>query len=327
MAEAPVKVLLVASTGRSGSTILDRLVGAADGCCSTGELMQIWDRGFRQNLLCGCGQPLRECEFWKRVAVDAFGALDDLPLEAILALHPLYSRTRGLPGRALRRVLGSLGSPEWQTYSAALSALYRSIRRVSGCRVVVDSSKSFAYALTLAQLPDIDLRVVHLIRDSRAVAYSWQRKRRDPSFHEKERFLSRFSPTRIAAGWNTINASLDVLNALKRLDCLRVRYEDLIRRPDRELDRIWRHLGEEEPAESALDGKTLPPGTAHTVSGNPMRFKQGGIVLELDLEWQRQMPGRQHFLVSALTGPLLLRYGYRLRSGAVRQDSRESSVS
>jgi hypothetical protein len=58
-----------------------------------------------------------------------------------------------------------------------------------------------------------------------------------------------------------------------------------------------------------------------------MRFKQGGIVLELDLEWQRQMPGRQHFLVSALTGPLLLRYGYRLRSGAGRRDSRESRAS
>src|SRR4028119_1802817 len=56
-----------------------------------------------------------------------------------------------------------------------LERLYRAIQRVSGAGVIVDSSKRFSYAVLLSLLPFGDLRVVHLVRDSRAVAYSWAR--------------------------------------------------------------------------------------------------------------------------------------------------------
>lgn len=311
MREPRVKVLFIASPGRSGSTILDRLLSARQGFWSTGELMQIWDRGFRANLRCGCGEPLRQCEFWAAVAAQVSERPDAAPLEAFLELHRYHCRKSTLPARAVKRLTGSRRYGEqWRTYSTALGALYRSVQRVSGCRVVVDSSKSFTYALTLARLPEIDLRVVHLVRDSRAVAYSWQRKKRDPSFGGEERFLSRFSPTRISLSWDLANTALDLLGATEALACLRVRYEDLIERPGAELNRILGHLDEEplDPSEMAL--RTLPPGVAHTVSGNPMRFEKGNIELRLDVEWQRKMLRRQRLLVSALTWPLLLRYGY-----------------
>ena len=311
MSDPRVKVLFIASTGRSGSTILDRLLGAREGFWSTGELMQVWDRGFRANLLCGCGRPLRECEFWGAVAGDVLEPPDAPSAEAVLELHRYHCRKSTLPARALKRLGGSQRyRGQWRTYSMALGALYHSIRRVSGCRVIVDSSKSFTYALTLARLPEIDLRVVHLVRDSRAVAYSWQRKKRDPSFGGEERFLSRFSPTRIALGWDLANAALGSLSASGALAGLRVRYEDLIERPGAELNRVLAHLGEDLLSASEMATRTLPPGVAHTVSGNPMRFKKGSIELRLDLEWQERMASRQRLLVSALTWPLLLRYGY-----------------
>lgn len=39
-----VKVLYVIGWGRSGSTILDNVLGQLDGCFSTGELHYFWER-------------------------------------------------------------------------------------------------------------------------------------------------------------------------------------------------------------------------------------------------------------------------------------------
>ena len=42
---APVTVLFIAGMGRSGSTILSRLLGQAPGVCYVGELCYLWDQG------------------------------------------------------------------------------------------------------------------------------------------------------------------------------------------------------------------------------------------------------------------------------------------
>ena len=45
------------------------------------------------------------------------------------------------------------------------------------------------------------------------------------------------------------------------------------------------------------------------IGGNRVRF--GSIdTIKADLEWQRRMPTRERAVVTALSAPLLLRYGY-----------------
>ena len=56
--------------------------------------------------------------------------------------------------------------------------LYSSIMARTGCSVIVDSSKFASYGHLLASNPAFDVRVIHLVRDSRAVAHSWQRRKR-----------------------------------------------------------------------------------------------------------------------------------------------------
>ena len=82
-----VKVLFIAGPGRSGSTLLDMLLGQINGCYSTGELRFIWSRGFEQNQLCGCGKPFRECEFWTEVVKEAFGGFEDIDYARIEELR------------------------------------------------------------------------------------------------------------------------------------------------------------------------------------------------------------------------------------------------
>ena len=53
-------------------------------------------------------------------------------------------------------------------------------------------------------------------------------------------------------------------------------------------------------------------GISHTVSGNPNRFDTGSVALRPDQAWKKDMNPRNRNLVTALTFPLLYRYGYPL---------------
>jgi D-aminopeptidase len=82
----PVKVVVfIGSWSRSGSTLLDLMLGKVDGFFSAGELRLLWQRGAAENQLCGCARPFAECEVWSRVMgagllaapqADARGALE-----------------------------------------------------------------------------------------------------------------------------------------------------------------------------------------------------------------------------------------------------------
>src|ERR1700694_5529601 len=79
-----IPVLFIAGAARSGSTLVDRVIGTQDGFCSTGELQFIWQRSFGENQLCGCGSPFHECDFWREVSESAFG-LEPLDVDEVAA--------------------------------------------------------------------------------------------------------------------------------------------------------------------------------------------------------------------------------------------------
>lgn len=187
MSQKNINVLFIAGPGRSGSTLLDLLLGQIDGFCSTGELRFIWQRGFAQNQLCGCGKPFRECEFWTGVVTEAFGGFE----------HVDHARLEEFRRSAERRVSNGLSPDEtasllssYQEYFDAYRDIYAAIQKISGCQFIIDSSKNIANGFLLSAIPEIDLYTAHLIRDSRAVAYSWQRKKVRPEVHGEQKWMS-----------------------------------------------------------------------------------------------------------------------------------------
>ena len=53
--------------------------------------------------------------------------------------------------------------------------------------------------------------------------------------------------------------------------------------------------------------------SAHTVSGNPMRFKTGAVPIIADDTWRTAASGRDLATVTAITLPLLHHFDYPLR--------------
>jgi hypothetical protein len=309
-AEPKVKVLYIGGLGRSGSTLLDCVVGQLPGFFSAGEIRDLWDTGLRENRLCGCGRPFRECEVWSAVGRDAFGGWHRVDVDRAIGLARTVDRHSRWPLLVRPQVWPAFRA-DLREYDEMLSRLYRAIRSVVGARVIVDSSKAPSTAFVLRTIADLDLRVVHLIRDSRGVAFSWSKRVLRPDTPRRTVYMHRYHPLRTGARWITRNSLMEVIGRLG-VPGVRVRYEGVVEDPRREVVRIARMLDEEvtEEALSFIRPGEVVLGPNHTVMGNPVRMRSGPMQLRLDSEWRRSMDVGQRRAVTLLTWPMLRRYGY-----------------
>jgi hypothetical protein len=306
--ESRTKVLYIAGLGRSGSTILANSLGQIEGFFSAGELNFIWKHNVVENRLCGCGKPFHECPVWNRVMDEAFGGMDPKMAKNMMRLADSGTRTRHIPlmltaaGRGkLRNRLGE--------FLRNTGRLYEAIADATGSRVIVDSSKEPAYGYAVGMSSGIDLRVLHLVRDPRAAAYSWQKKKLQPDTEGRE-FMHRHSPAKSAALWDSWNASTEALWRDGRY--LRLRYEDFVADPRGSFECILKLIGEPDAELPLASEREVKLGVSHTVSGNPNRFDTGAVELKLDTAWRKEMSARDRNLVTALTLPLLARYQYSI---------------
>jgi hypothetical protein len=296
----PPKVLFIGGYARSGSTIVDRAIGTADGCVSTGEIRFIWQRGFVEDQPCGCGETFGACPFWRAVAGLAWGGMDGIDVRETLRLQDRVDQWWRIPQVSLRSAPGV--RRDLEAYADVLRPLYAAIRSVSGARAIVDSSKDASHGWVLRRLGrSIDLKVLHLVRDSRAVAYSLcERRKFDPA---SGRTWGGHGLARTIAGWTATNALVDALGRSRSVPYLRLEYEDFCADPDRALRRVASLLGE--PAPPAIPTEGITPGIQHQVAGNPVRFSRGPIAIRRDDEWRRSMSVTGRRVVTAATWPML----------------------
>ena len=303
-----VTVLHVAGAGRSGSTLLGALLGQVDGFFNVGELGYMWDRGLTRNGTCGCGVEVRTCAVWSAVLDLAFDSPDATLINILRQNHEAAIRGRDvqalhLTGHLRRTTLRRIG-----LYPALLERVYQAVAEVTGCRVVVDTTKPVTYGHILEQLPSLDLRVAHLVRDPRAVAWSWSRVKTGAE-SGADAMVTRQALTS-ALLWRAGNGATARLWERAGDRYLAVRYEDLVTDPGRWLRMIVRLADQREPGLPLADERTALLSPTHTVAGNVDRHRTGRVELRLDDEWARSMPRPQRRLVAAATFPMRLRYGY-----------------
>jgi hypothetical protein len=303
-----VRVLYVGGLGRSGSTLVDRLLGEVPGCVSVGELVHLWRRGLLDNERCGCGEWFGDCPFWAEVGIRAFGGWHAVDAERMCALQRRVDRNRFLPWL----LVPPAASPRWRgahdRYAEVLSRVYRAIAEVGEASTVIDSSKHASTAALLRSVPGVDPRLVHLIRDPRGVAFSWSKLVERPEAAGENPLMARVGPTRVSVRWLTYNLFFRVLRATQ--PALLVRYEDLVADPTDWLRMILALVDRSDEPLGFLSGRNARLGMQHTVSGNPLRFRTGAIEIRADEEWRASMPVGKRRLVTALTAPTRPAYGY-----------------
>jgi hypothetical protein len=320
--EAPTrqKVLFIMGMTRSGSTVVDNVLGEVDGFFSGGEIRLIWKRGVLEHRGCGCGQALLECTVWREVLRRAYGYADRRPIDsqAAVALRTQRSALRIKHTWGLLRRHPSVPPREQllRAYLAMVAPLYQSIGTVTGARVIIDSSKRPPDAALLRLVPGLDVYVVHLVRDPRAVAYSWRRTRGQPDPNGPVR-LATNGTIHSTSRWVYRNAAAEaVMRAVPSDRVLRLRYESFVACPAQTVRSIMRFVGEDGPGPTFSDERTIELGINHTVSGNPSRFRTGSVRIADDGEWRERQRRRHRVVATAVALPLLARYGYALRPDA-----------
>jgi Sulfotransferase family len=298
------KVVYIMGHGYSGSTLLTFLLGAHPEIATIGEL-GIAPSAKTEDYLCSCRTPIRECAFWHRVAREMAarghdfdvweadldfrargGWLADVVLRAVQR-GPLLEAARGaalhaVPGarRELFRVL------------ARIEALVEIVTGIKGCGIFVDSSKRPERAVLMQRFGGFDMRVIHLVRDGRAVSWSTMKN-------------LGVGPEEAARSWLADNHGCEHARRYFPADrWLTLRYEDLCAEPLATLHRVYGFLGV-----SAKNGMHDFRAADHHIIGNRMRLSSTSEI-RLDESWKEALTPAQVALIQGRVTDLNRRFGY-----------------
>ena len=307
-------LVLIGGSGRSGSTLLGDILGQMPGCIHVGELRFLFRQIKHGNRLCGCGKLVSECPLWCAVREEALTSV--YSKAELLDLERFSFDGQRYRGWSLFRLKRQLASPApighlARQYSDALSGIYGSISRQTGAKVIIDSSKIPMHVCLAARCSARQSNVVHLVRDPRAVAYSWRRGPVDQN--------ASYGLTQTALSWLVSNLAVERLaaQATDQHSYALLRYEDFVREPYHELRRLTDTQGLD-AADLPLNGRCVTLAANHTIGGNPSRFRRGPVDLVLDEEWRTRTNSFDRLLVTAITMAALRRYGYHLAVGPLR---------
>lgn len=310
-------LVYIASTGYSGSTLLESILGTNDGCLNLGEIckLRFWP-------VCSCGAQVADCSFWTTLEK----RLQDRPDGTGSRLqdwHVQIKRERSALAKLLHDAFIVAGCPGTLEVFKALSQeirafsdgsrralrLFETASQLTGARVIVDSSKDPVLLKHLYALEPKRLRVIHLVRDPRAVAHSFVKNfARDGVTYGSEDSQQAPSARRAAAYWRSRNLNIErTAWRIPARQQLLIRYEDLCLEREASAARLSEFLGEE-----IRIPETLRLRQQHTLAGNPMRLTQDHIEVRLNQEWTSRLSPQDEAVILKVTGTLARRYGYSL---------------
>jgi hypothetical protein len=284
--------LSIVGVGRSGSTMIEGYVQKHTTAVGIGELAYVWERGWQDNELCGCGAPFRECDFWQSVLKDAFGTLSEADVESYAAAFRKACGSLAQSSASITRPI----TPE-PLFVDVSRALYRSLARQTGGKVLIDSSKIAYYTANLIAAGVGEISLLHFIRDPHGVAYSLLNPKPRPQARGGKTTMGKSTTIfHSMARWSYRNRQASALRHASHLPSSIIAYEDFCRDPEATLAEIVRVHGLS-PRRAAEEQAW------HSVSGNPIRFTDQKLSVCLDERWREKMPAHQRLIVSCLSYP------------------------
>ncbi len=296
------RILYLTGWTRSGTTLLGNVLGELPGVLHVGELHYLWRNGVLgtgTNSICGCGKRVTQCPLWLDVlAASGVGT----PVEAtqMVRQQRAHLRTRHLRAR-LAEATGT-AAPVAAAVAAVnrSAAIYRLLSERGGDRLIVDGSKYPAEAAALLGRTDLDVHVLHMVRDPRATAFSYKRAKA---------YIAPMHPARSSGFWTAFNLASELVGRAAGERYLRIRHEDLCARPREIVGQVMRFAGlGDEPPVDKLGRVSL--GRNHTVTGNPDRLGSGDTVIRADERWRKGLSVPEVAAATAFALPALTRYGY-----------------
>lgn len=303
-----MQVLYIGGAGRSGSTLIEILLGNLPEYFSVGELRHFWEYWVEETRTCGCGALLRQCPFWSEVVTNL--ELSEQQIQQIARLARQFDRSHYIP--LLRKQLEA-PKPHLVEFLTATQNLYLTIGKMTGARILVDSSKTPAHFLMLKKALKEDITVLHLVRDGRAVAYAWNKRAKlDPSLKmPQEAHMPQRNLSLSIIRWMLENYYMSKLGQ-GQTNYEVLRYEDFVSDP---VNRLRQGLKKLEGSEGDIRWleqiqKHMHLNPTHSVGGNPIRFQNERLSIMPDQAWIYNMSASSRMWLTILAFPVLRKFGY-----------------
>ena len=183
-------LVYIASSGRSGSTLLDLLLNQHSQITGAGEVHILNRAAVTNEYLCTCGEKILNCPFWLKVqrhAVTELGLAENTNLLSKLSMildpsevsywSTLLQKSSLLYGnRTLHKQLAKLFFKNHMNAIRNSMFWYEMIRRAASTPIIVDSSKDPRRLKELYLAAPNNFKLLYMIRDGRAVAASSMRR-------------------------------------------------------------------------------------------------------------------------------------------------------
>lgn len=306
------KIVYVLSDVRSGSTLLDQLLGGHVQAISLGEIHHlvayaVQDRAMynpRHPLNCSCGNGIDKCVFWKSVEKELGRPLKSLQLKLD---NINRAKARGFPDRLIRSIVRRLAEIGPKTFSNPLLEkylnrqvvaedsfeLYDAIFRLRNVAYLIDSSKSPLRFRALYEYQPKRMIALILARDYRGTVYSKMKRGSD----------LRASASSWAARLTQIKQfTFDV----PERQILRVRYEDLCIDPRKEMTRLCSFLN----LDFSDDLLSRPTDNVHHLGGSPSKFDSKKKAIKLDESYVNAFSNEDLAIMKSLVGTVAREWGY-----------------
>lgn len=263
-------IIYILGAGHCGSTILSLALDRHSDVLAVSEIVGL---NAKQSGYAG-DQDFRQHEFWSRVAES-------------------YEQDFGESfwnvkfSSSVRATSGS--SCDWGKRN---ENVFSSIAKTAGKSLIVDASKQPRRLELLLQENTLNIGVIYLVRDARAIVHSYDRKYK--SFWLGFRQVSRLD--RRARG---------IGKRFSNVPWMTLRYEDLTEDFQRSIERVCVFCG------ISFQKSMLLPDTAsfNGVGGNRLRLKPIEAITS-DRSWEKAMPAWKRFFVSFLLAGYQRRLGY-----------------
>lgn len=309
-----INIIYIAGYGRSGSTLLEKLLHCQPSLNASGELANFFKLYGSSSAVCSCGHVLDKCNFWSNVANEL--VMNDFSVKGFSNFAKIQQKRESLISHG-----GSFFSNKYhKVYSNLMASLFEAVSHQfnSEEKILIDSSKT-AYStsyrpIAISQMGKYRIRVIHLVRDCRGVAWS-VKKGLNRKIEKGEKGRVFLPVLRAIVGWVYSNKAASRLKGYlgENSYCL-VRYEDLVEDPVEVLKNLesFLKLDLKESryiAQKAREGHEVQLPEIHQLAGNRMRFSYS-LSISPDYAWKEKLNTQTKAFIKIITMPLMRKYGY-----------------
>ena len=290
------KYIYILSQRYSGSTLLSFLLGTHPGISTIGERRKFYNKSIRPKVdeiqTCSCGQKFIDCEYWSAIRDRLLKRVQESELKTNATEFRFFNdRKKHIIADKLYQTAVLNGLPKsLQPFSNKMDKmlevnriLTEEILDLDGNTAFLDSSKIIDQALYLSLIEEFDFYVIWLSRDPRAQVNSAVKYHQWSISDATERWKSEMkNNARILDG--------------QKINYTHLRYEDLCREPEKEMQRILDFCGLQTDKFS-LDFRSQ---TQHIMGNGYMRLGKDSKIEERK-DWQKKLSKEDIKLIEKLT--------------------------